>query len=403
MYDADMARIASSSNPYRPSWGTPPPVLAGRDEELARAMEALTVGAHHPLFSHVNYGDRGTGKTVLLDAIAARCQQREWPVINVACRAGTGIVEGLVQLHLPETLRVLTRRRGRKPNTEVRGSVGVPGVAQVSAGASWSEAQRGLGVEFERLLAAVGEAAQRRDARVVVGIDEMHAIDPKFDLPTLAGVLQLVAQRRGLPVAMIGAGLPELVDTLSGPSVTFLERLRKFELGYLSADASRYALVAPAQAQGAVFDLEAADLLTSASAGFPYYVQLLGWETWAAAARTNAHRITIEHAWLGIRSAEVVVVEQVLEPRFRRLAPKEQGYLRAMAVDGDIPSTTADLVRRLGADRASDISYLRERLLRQHMIRAVSRGRVAFTLPGMSAWLRGEEPTGLPPGPKPRR
>ena len=61
-----------SSNPYRPSWGTPPPVLAGRDEQLDRTVEALAAGAHHPQFSRVYHGDRGTGKTVLLDAIAAR-------------------------------------------------------------------------------------------------------------------------------------------------------------------------------------------------------------------------------------------------------------------------------------------------------------------------------------------
>lgn len=394
-----MTCIAKSSNPYRPSWGTQPPVLAGRDEELDRTLEALAAGAHHPQFSRVYHGDRGTGKTVLLDAIGARCRDREWPVVNVACRAGTGLVETLVELHLPEVLRSL-RRRGRRASTEVRGNVGVPGVAQISAGATWSEAQRSLGVEFERLLAEVGAAAERRALRVVVGVDELHAIDPKFDLPTVAGVLQLVTQRRGLPVAMIGAGLPEVVDVLSGPSVTFLERLRKFELGYLSTDATRYALVAPAQAQGVVFDLDAADLLTAASAGYPYYVQLLGWETWAAAIGSG-ERITVGHAQAGIRSAEAVVVDQILEPRFRRLAPKEQDYLRAMALDGDAGSATADLVRRLGTQRPSEISYLRERLLRRHMIRAVGRGRVAFTLPGMGAWLRGPSGPGsaLPPAP----
>jgi hypothetical protein len=374
--------------------------LAGRDQQLDTALEALLAGARHPLFSHVYHGDRGTGKTVLLDAIAARCREREWPMINVACRAGTGVVEGLVQLHLPEALRTLRRGRGRRASTELRGSVGLPGVAQVSAGASWSSAQRGLGVELERLLGEVGEAADRRGVRFVIGIDELHAIDTTFDLPSLAGVLQLMTQRRGLPVAMIGAGLPEVVDVLSGPSVTFLERLRKFELAYLSRDATRYALVAPAQAQGVVFDLDAADLLTAASAGYPYYVQLLGWETWAHAAAQGAERLSSEHAQAGIRSAETVVVEQILEPRFRRLAPKEQDYLRAMAVDGDAGSTTADLVRRLDADRPNDISYLRDRLLRRHLIRSIGRGRVAFTLPGMGAWLSSTPPQGkpLPPG-----
>ena len=393
-----MARIAKSSNPYRPSWGAPPPVLAGRDEQLDEAMEALEAGPRHPVFCHVYYGDRGCGKTVLLDALADRSRARGWPTIAMACREGTPLTDALVELHLPEVLRSLTRRRGQRATKELRGSVGVPGVARVSAGASWAPAETSRGVELERLLTEVGEAAARRDVRVLLTVDELHTIDRRFDLPTLAGVLQLVTQRRGLPIALVGAGLPEVVDVLAGPTVTFLERLRKLELGYLTTDATRYALLGPAQAAGVTFELEALELLTRASSGYPYYVQLLGWETWAAAAAAGASSIDAGHARAGVRGAEVVVVEQVLEPRFRRLAPREQAYLTAMAVDGDGGTTTADLVARLGATSASDLSYLRERLLAKHMIRAAGRGRVAFTLPGMAAWLGAGAPRrSLPP------
>lgn len=383
-----MTRIAKSSNPYRPSWGVPPLVLAGRDVQVSESIDALAAGPRHPMFSHVYYGDRGTGKTVLLDVVAERARSGGWLAVAVACRAGTGLVDALVDLHLPEVMRTLTRRRGRRPSTEVRASMGVPAVAQVSAAAAWASGEGGAGIELERLLRAAGEAAARRDTRLLITVDELHAIDTTFDLPTLAGVLQLLTQRRGLPVAMIGGGLPEVVDVLSGPSVTFLERLRKLELGYLSLDATRYALVAPAQIHGVVIDGDAVELLARASAGYPYYVQLLGWEAWAAAATAGASRIRVEDAAAGLRSAEAVVVEQLLEPRFRRLAPKEQEYLRAMAVDGDAGTATADLVRRLGVEEANEISYLRERLLRKHMIKAVGRGRVAFTLPGMATWLQ---------------
>jgi hypothetical protein len=387
-----MASIAASSNPYRPSWGTPPPVLAGRDEQLAAALDALDAGPRHPLFSHVYHGDRGTGKTVLLDALGARATARGWPVVPLACREGTGLVESLVQLHLPRLLRELRGRRGRGAATSVTGAVGVPAVARVSATASWSPGQRSLGVELERLLAEVGDAAAARGVRVVLTVDELHAIDAAFDLPSLAGVLQLVTQRRGLPIALVGAGLPELVQLLAGRSVTYLERLRKLELGYLDADATKLALLAPANALAVPFDAAAVDRLARASSGYPYYVQLLGWETWAAAAADGAARITVRHARKGAIRAERVVVEQVFEPRLGRLAPREREYLLAMAVDGDAGTTTADLVARLGVGRASDISYLRDRLLTKHVIRAAGRGRVAFTLSGMGAWLQRTPP-----------
>jgi len=398
-----VAAIAASSNPYRPSWGAPPPVLAGRDQQLHDALAALEAGPRHPLFSHAYHGDRGCGKTVLLDALAARSRARGWHTVELACRAGTGLVEALVELHLPTVLRALTRRRGRRASSEVRASVGIPSVAQVSAAARWDAAERGRGVELERLLGEVGAAAARERTRVLITVDELHAIDRRFDLPTLAGTLQLVTQRRGLPVAFVGAGLPEVVHVLSGPDVTFLERLRKFELGHLGTDATRYALLAPAQAAGVTFDLDALERLTEASAGYPYYVQLLGWETWAAAAAAGATRLQDVHARRGVQAAARVVAEQVLAPRFRRLAPREQAYLRAMAVDGDAGSTTADLVARLGATRASDVSYLRDRLLAKHVIRAEGRGRVAFAVPGMGAWLASGGRAGLPAAPVSRR
>jgi len=384
-----VAAIATSSNPYRPSWGTPPPVLAGRDELLDDALAALRAGPRHPLFSHAYFGDRGCGKTVLLDALAVRSRAEGWHTIELACRSGTGLVDGLVELHLPQVRRALTHRRGRRAATEVRASVGIPSVAQLSAGATWSPGPRSRGVELERLLVEVGRAAARDRTRVLITVDELHVIDRHVDLPTLAGTLQLVTQRRGLPVAFVGAGLPDVVDVLSGPDVTFLERLRKVEIGPLGADATRYALLGPAQAAGVAFALEAVEVLARASAGYPYYVQLLGWETWAAAAGAGATRLELVHARAGMRTAARVVVEQILEPRFRRLAPREQDYLRAMAVDGEDGSTTADLVARLGATRAADLSYLRERLLAKHVIRATGRGRVAFAMPGMAAWLSG--------------
>jgi hypothetical protein len=388
-----VASIARSSNPYRPSWGTPPPVLAGRDELLGAAVDALDVGPRHPLFSHVYHGDRGTGKTVLLDALGARAAARGWPVVPLACREGTGLVEALVELHLPALLRQLRGRRVRGAATSVRGVVGVPALAQVTATAAWTPGQRSLGVELERLLAEVGHAAAAKPGlRVLVTVDELHAIDARFDLPSLAGVLQLVTQRRGLPVALVGAGLPDVVQVLSGRSVTFLERLRKLELGYLDPDATKLALLGPVQALGVPIDVDALELLARASSGYPYYVQLLGWETWAAAAADRSPRIARRHAQRGLDRAEQVVVEQVFEPRFLRLAPREREYLVAMAADGDAGTTTADLVARLGVARANDISYLRDRLLAKHVIRAAGRGRVTFTLPGMATWLRRSPP-----------
>jgi len=80
----------------------------------------------------------------------------------------------------------------------------------------------------------------------------------------------------------------------------------------------------------------------------------------------------------------------------RRRVRELYGAFRRSQNDAD--RDTADLVARLGVTSASDLSYLRERLLAKHMIRAAGRGRVAFTLPGTAAWLGAGTPRrSLPP------
>jgi hypothetical protein len=57
----------SGSGPYHPGFGVDPPVLAGRDLQLSAILSALRSGAQAPGFCQAILGDRGIGKTVLLD------------------------------------------------------------------------------------------------------------------------------------------------------------------------------------------------------------------------------------------------------------------------------------------------------------------------------------------------
>lgn len=69
--------------PYTPSFGISPPVLAGRDEVLAETMAALRAGPRHPRFGSGLMGNRGVGKTAVLDAIGERVRRElGWPVLH---------------------------------------------------------------------------------------------------------------------------------------------------------------------------------------------------------------------------------------------------------------------------------------------------------------------------------
>ena len=56
-------------NPFTPSFGVSPPLLVGREEPLERFSEALEDGPGSPGRATVYTGARGTGKTVLLNAV----------------------------------------------------------------------------------------------------------------------------------------------------------------------------------------------------------------------------------------------------------------------------------------------------------------------------------------------
>ena len=62
-------------NPFNPGSGTPPPFLAGRDEELAKFKMSLKLMADGKHSNLILTGLRGTGKTVLLNEFSMMCRR----------------------------------------------------------------------------------------------------------------------------------------------------------------------------------------------------------------------------------------------------------------------------------------------------------------------------------------
>ena len=344
-------------------------------------------------FTHAYYGERGVGKTVLLDAIGERVAGLGWPVVHNVVRGGR-FVEVLLRLGLPEAGRMLRRRGLRDPAATLTIT------AEVDIGVVKAEAERKsaavprlpIEAELEAALRQLGELAADKRRGVLLTLDEAHAADAG-ELLVLSQTLQLVTKRRALPVALIVAGLPQLPSLLTGPEMTFLERMPKIELGFLGPDASRLALTKPAADRGVRFTDDALTILVEASGGYPYFVQLLGYHVWEA---KRGRIVAREAATTAVREAGRMASAQVFAPRWARLAPKEQEFLRIMADvqarDPAQPVGVAEVRERLGAASYEDISYLRVRLLQKGVVRPAGRGLLRFTFPGMTEWIRGPGP-----------
>lgn len=80
--------MAIIKNPFTPSFGKTPAVLAGRDTLIRDMDEALESGGNDPNSCSLFSGPRGVGKTVLLSYLAARAPELGWISANVTARPG---------------------------------------------------------------------------------------------------------------------------------------------------------------------------------------------------------------------------------------------------------------------------------------------------------------------------
>ena len=96
----------STVGPYHPSFGADPPVLAA-------VLDALRAGPQAPGFCQAILGDRGFGKTVLLNEIERRVSaDLGWPVLSHQSTPDGDLVESLVH-KLPDAATRAWSRTGR--------------------------------------------------------------------------------------------------------------------------------------------------------------------------------------------------------------------------------------------------------------------------------------------------
>jgi len=62
-------------NPFRPSFGTTPLILAGRADMIAAFREAIDDGPGAPGRATLYTGARGTGKTVMLNEVGTEAAE----------------------------------------------------------------------------------------------------------------------------------------------------------------------------------------------------------------------------------------------------------------------------------------------------------------------------------------
>lgn len=395
-------------NPYAPGAGQRPPELAGRDEQL-HAFDVVIerIARGRPERSIVLTGLRGVGKTVLLNALRSAAVRARWGTGKLEARPDQGL-----RRPLSAALHVAVRELGHPAGDEVDHVLGVikafaqrdaaPGAKLrekwnpgIDVPVATGRADSGdIEIDLVELLTDVGGLAADVGRGVAIFIDEMQDLSAD-DVSAICAACHEISQS-GLPVIVVGAGLPHLPAVLSA-SKSYSERLFRYQrIDRLDRAAADLALVAPAADEEAEFTPEALDAMYAATAGYPYFVQAYGKVAWDVAPRSP---ITAEDITVAAPEAEAELAVGFFGSRFERATPAEREYLRAMAdaaltlaeageeVDETESVPTASVAQVLDR-KPQSLSPARDALLKKGLIYSGERGRIAFTVPHFGRYLR---------------
>jgi hypothetical protein len=378
-------------NPYRPGAGLQPPELTGRDDQV-KYFDMLIIRAKHQNVDRgmIMSGLRGVGKTALLNRLVQMAETHSWVCVTtegqtsnhgtaeVRRRLGTEIQAALVKFsmrfrigtgidHLSQLVGRFTITAGPVSLEHQPPQPGATGL---------------LDLDVEQLITAIATAARERHCAFAIFIDEMQDLDAELLSALL--VAQHKTQQLGLPFYLIGTGLPNLPATLTA-SRSYAERLFSYStVGPLNNTAAAAALEIPANRTGCTYTPEALNHLVTESSGYAYFLQEYGKAIWDLSPEKT---FTLEAAKSAILVGQAQLDAGFFPARWDRASPREREFMIAMATTPDQPSVvTADIARTLGQDR-TDLSSTRQSLIRKGLIYVPERGKLAFSVPGMAAYI----------------
>ena len=382
------------TNPYAPGAGTVPPELAGRSEVIEKAAIALDrcrngLAARGLLL----VGLRGVGKTVLLTRISQETEARDFVVVSIETPENRSLPALLIPA-LRTALLKLNRMSaagdlGKRALRVLGGFVGAMKVKYqdiefgLDLGSEPGVADSGdLEHDLVALFMEVGRAAKEKQTAFGLLIDEIQYIK-EAEFAALIMALHKCTQNQ-LPVMLIGAGLPQLVGQ-AGRAKSYAERLFEYpQIGPLSKEATREALLAPAAKLGVEYEEEAIAEIYQQTQGYPYFLQEWGKYSWQCAEHSPILRSDVLFA------TDLAIAEldaSFFRVRFDRLTPSEKRYLRAMAEVGATSQRSGDISSLLKREVQS-VAPVRASLIAKGMIYSPSHGENSFTVPLFDGYLK---------------
>src|SRR5699024_210307 len=204
----------------RPSFGTSPLLLVDRVAATSEYDDPLDDGPGSAALASLVTGQRGTGKTVLLNALEDQAKSRGWLVIPET--ADTALIDRLTSTHLP---RLLAEHDPQPRRRRLLGASAAGITMNTSVDDKYSPTHT-LRSQMELLTNLLAP----HQTGILITIDEVHAGDQTELRELFTSYQHWIREDRA--VSIIAAGLPQPVeDLLADPVLTFLRRAHRIPLG----------------------------------------------------------------------------------------------------------------------------------------------------------------------------
>ena len=349
-----------SANPFRPGSGILPPLLSGREPEIAALEERLTrTRQGHPQHTAL-LGEWAIGKTTLL---------MHWRRLQL--QTGDAVVLSMAYPQAKDDfLRDLAD--AAKAEADSRWASGIDIEVGLDVGIAEARVRRAhreqSGPDLRQALRRLIERRAKDGHAVVVAVDDIDLVtDPGDTLLQLrATALELYAA--DAPIAFVVAASPSLFGTMRvahEPLVRFFEPIL---LGPLDPEASVLAIVQPLETTAVTFDPDVVSEVVRLAGGRPYYLQKLAYHAFDSAVDGHLDRAGFAVAFERAFSA---VSQEIFAGRWSAMSPVERQVVAVVAAAEDArPSGEIEVAAgRRGVRPASTRQALRRLAARGHVDR----------------------------------
>lgn len=356
-------------NPFTPTFGIVPPVLAGRGKILSDMDRAFDNWPGDPNLCTILIGPRGSGKTAMLSCIGDIALQKGWIVADTS--ASEGMLEDILQRTLDVTSEYMENKSGKHlTGVDIGNLLGLRWTLDTAGEANWRSRMSEL---LKRL--------KEKDIGLLITIDEVRANIEAMIM--FAQIYQLLI-REGAKLALVMAGLPiHVSELLADDGASFLRRARQQYMGRIPDRDIRNAFRQTVETEGKAIGSEALETAVSASNGFAYMMQLVGYEMWSASGTRET--ISGSDAVEGVKQAKADFRTGVLNSTYRELSDGDINFLKAMLADEEC-SSISDIAERMGKS-AGYVATYKKRLLQAGVIEEAQRAKVTFAIPMFREFL----------------